>query len=346
MHTPAISIIVPVYNNEDDVQDCLDSIAAQTYTNWEAVCVDDGSTDTSGILLDQMAARDPRFKVVHQVNGGVSSARNTGLKHVSAPYIIMVDSDDWLETHALETLYTSMQQNPCDMVVAGWKRVFKTKAPIISLPAMQQGMQNAIPSQLFFKVHPGPFSKLYKRDIIIAHNIRFPEGITMGEDLLFNTQYWCYTRQVYCLKEAIYNYRESNTSVTGKFESGNLPFSVYEMTVRLPYIMYEMVSSCQEGVHKMNDWSRAILAVHMVEQSWAIDDALHTKAVRKELRLISRKYYNRLASQLELADRICIRCHYCYMWCHGRTFRILGKVKRTLKRLLRTLQSGLFRSIQ
>ena len=94
--SPLISIIVPVYNVEDYIRPCLDSILAQTYTNFEAILVDDGSKDGSGSVCDEYAEKDSRFIVVHKENGGVSSARNKGLEIAKGEYIAFVDSDDWI----------------------------------------------------------------------------------------------------------------------------------------------------------------------------------------------------------------------------------------------------------
>ena len=113
---PCISIIIPVYNAGPYLGECLDSLLSQTFQDWEAICIDDGSSDESPALLDKCAAMDPRFKVVHQQNGGVSNARNRGLEHIRAPYLLLVDSDDWLEADALEQLYGSIRENGGDPV--------------------------------------------------------------------------------------------------------------------------------------------------------------------------------------------------------------------------------------
>lgn len=95
---PKVSIIVPVYNTEKYLRRCLDSIAAQTFADWECICVDDGSPDAAGAILDDYAAKDSRFVVIHQENGGVSRARNAGLDAACGEYVGFVDSDDWVES--------------------------------------------------------------------------------------------------------------------------------------------------------------------------------------------------------------------------------------------------------
>ena len=102
------SIIIPVYNVERYLRDCLNSVLGQTCHEWEAICVNDGSTDGSKFILEEYAAEDPRIKVITKNNGGLSSARNVGLERAEGDYILFLDSDDWLEGRALEILKGNM----------------------------------------------------------------------------------------------------------------------------------------------------------------------------------------------------------------------------------------------
>lgn len=99
-----LSVIIPVYNCERYLKECLDSIRAQTFKDFEAICVDDGSTDSTAAILEEFAALDPRFKVIHQPNGGQGKARNTGLDNAKGDYIAFVDADDWVEPNYFELL--------------------------------------------------------------------------------------------------------------------------------------------------------------------------------------------------------------------------------------------------
>ena len=98
------SIIIPVYNVEKYLRECLNSVLGQTFPNWEVICVNDGSTDSSASILEVFATKDNRVRIVTQPNSGLSAARNVGLKHASGEYILFLDSDDWLEVNALEIL--------------------------------------------------------------------------------------------------------------------------------------------------------------------------------------------------------------------------------------------------
>ena len=115
MSIPTVSIIIPVHNVAPYLETCLDSLLSQTFQDWEAVCIDDGSSDESPAMLDRYAARDARFKVVHQKNGGVSNARNTGLKLARGTYIQMLDPDDWAEPDMTERLLRMIESTHAEL---------------------------------------------------------------------------------------------------------------------------------------------------------------------------------------------------------------------------------------
>ncbi len=114
---PIISIIIPVYNVEKYLRRCLDSVKSQTFQDWQAICVDDGSPDKSGKILDEYAKKDKRFIVVHKDNGGLSDARNAGLSFAKGEYIMYLDSDDFIHPQTMEILYFYANKNNADMVV-------------------------------------------------------------------------------------------------------------------------------------------------------------------------------------------------------------------------------------
>ena len=120
INKPAISIIVPVYNAEKMLQTCVDSILGQKFTEWELLLVDDGSTDASAALCDSLSQEDPRIRTYHKSNGGVSSARNLGIRKSGGEYLYFADSDDTLVPETLEELYREAAAQSADMVVCGF----------------------------------------------------------------------------------------------------------------------------------------------------------------------------------------------------------------------------------
>lgn len=123
---PKISIIVPVYKAEPYLHRCVDSILAQTFTEWELILVDDGSPDQSGKICDEYAKKDQRVKVIHKVNGGVSSARQKGLDEARGEYTIHADPDDWAEPNMLEELYNEASKKEADMVMCDFICEYKS----------------------------------------------------------------------------------------------------------------------------------------------------------------------------------------------------------------------------
>lgn len=111
-----VSVIIPVYNVEKYLEECVDSVLAQTYTDWEAILVDDGATDSSGRMCDAYAAKDPRIRVIHRENGGLSAARNTGLKAARGEYVYFLDSDDYIEPDTLALLLKTAEREQADVV--------------------------------------------------------------------------------------------------------------------------------------------------------------------------------------------------------------------------------------
>lgn len=117
---PAVSIIVPIYNAEKYLQKCIDSVLSQTFKDWECILVDDGSPDRCGEICDEYAKNDNRFKVIHQVNGGVSSARQIGHDLANGEYTIHIDPDDWVEPTMIEELYSKARSEDSDMVICDY----------------------------------------------------------------------------------------------------------------------------------------------------------------------------------------------------------------------------------
>lgn len=187
---PTITIIVPVYNVEAYVRKSLQSIADQTFTDWECIVVDDGSTDGSGAICDEFAARDPRFRVIHQENKGLSGARNTGLAVAQGRYIGFLDSDDYIHPDMYQVLVTAIEQTHSDMAVVNTRKVNNLDEPFQPNPPIEYCIMNR--EQFFHHWFVEPFvskwdalvwNKLYKHELIGSQ--RFV-AMNPGEDYEFN----------------------------------------------------------------------------------------------------------------------------------------------------------------
>lgn len=180
-----ISIIIPVYNVEKYIEECLNSIIKQTYKNIEIILVDDGSTDRSGIICDQYAKIDKRINVLHKENFGVSNARNTGLRLKKGKYFIFIDSDDWLEPNMIESLYNNLKNNQVDISICNYYiNSTKRKTDIQNKKLIKNNLKEMY-ENLFDENSFGGYlwNKLIKSNI--ADNLFLDEDIKIEEDVIF-----------------------------------------------------------------------------------------------------------------------------------------------------------------
>ena len=181
-----ISIIIPIYNVEKYMEKCLNSVVNQTYNNIEIILIDDGSKDKSREICDNYAKKDNRIKVVHKENNGVSSARNTGIDMSKGKYITFIDSDDYIDTDYIETLYKLCTRNDADIAICGVKdedfdgNVVNESNEIKKKLNKKEMLKELLSEQHFFGVC---WAKFYKKDII--GNIRFNENMKIAEDFEF-----------------------------------------------------------------------------------------------------------------------------------------------------------------
>ena len=186
-----ISIIVPVYNVKDYLLTCLNSIAAQTFTDWECIIVDDGSTDGSGELCDQFAATDPRFQVIHQQNMGLPGARNSGLDVAQGEYIGFVDSDDYIHPEMYQVLLDGILKNGADLSIVFARHVTSLDEEFLPNPPIEYRLMNREQTFHYWFVETSSWmelvwNKLYRRDFLSRYGLLFPPVKTIAEDYLFS----------------------------------------------------------------------------------------------------------------------------------------------------------------
>ncbi|MEC6747645.1 glycosyltransferase family 2 protein [Marinilactibacillus sp. XAAS-LB27] len=208
-----ISVIVPVYNSEKFIARTINSILSQTYSDFEVLVINDGSTDLSLDVCIKLSDIDSRIRVFDQRNSGVSVARNNGIKNAKGKFIVFVDSDDYIEKNALEILVSNFR-NVNSMVIYGFY-IQDVKNNISNL----KNKGNEIPKVLskkefsnnFWKYYDegltnSPCNKLYSSSIIKNNNITFPTGIKMGEDIIFNINYFKHINEFRIIDHYLYNY--------------------------------------------------------------------------------------------------------------------------------------------
>lgn len=210
---PAISIIIPVYNVKQWLARAVESLQAQTFSDFELLLVDDGSTDGSGALCDQIAAHDTRIRVIHQKNAGAAAARNRAIEQAQGNYLYFMDGDDWCDAVMLADMYQVAESNDLDLLVTGFyietyydtDKFYQEKrnAPD-RIFATQEEFRNAAYELFDAQLLYAPWNKLYRRAYLMEKNIRFPE--TFWDDLPFNLDVMRDVEQVGCLDGHYYHF--------------------------------------------------------------------------------------------------------------------------------------------
>lgn len=225
-----ISIIVPVYNVETYLKQCIDSLLNQTYQNIEIILVDDGSPDNSGKMCEDYASKYSNIKVIHKENAGLGMARNTGLEHVNGTYVAFFDSDDWAEVDLIERLYKGLKQSCCDVCKGGYKRVTDS-GDIVAVRGFENELfegkaakEEMLPRMIGScpekqdSIEMSACGTLYRVSNIIEHDLRFPsERELISEDLVFNIDYMQYADGACTISYCGYNYRINLNSITKKY---------------------------------------------------------------------------------------------------------------------------------
>ena len=239
---PKISIIVPVYNVDRYLENCINSIINQSFYNFELILIDDGSEDDSGKICDNYAKKDKRIKVIHKKNEGVSRARNIGIDLSKGKYIMFCDSDDFVKRDWCKGLYDLQKNNLNSICLCGFTTInFRgNKCEYIDKVLDKNKKINHINIKDFFLLYEkhlvnSPCNKIYESQIIKKNNIKFNENITLGEDLLFNLKYFEFVKgDIVVLNECKYNYiLRDNESLDNKYYKDL--FGIYTMLYKSIY---------------------------------------------------------------------------------------------------------------
>jgi glycosyltransferase involved in cell wall biosynthesis len=247
---PMLSIIVPVYNVSCFLNKCVASILAQTFTDYELILVDDGSTDNSGEICDSFAAQDKRIRVIHKANNGVVSARKAGISVARGKYAGYVDGDDWIDPHMYESMVKYMDEYDCDMVMCDVEHEnkylpFSSGETYLDIEGgyydRAKMERDVLPKMLYtghfykFGIYPVIWNKLYKREKLIKHQMAVNDIIRIGEDAACVYPYIFEAESMYFIKNmSLYHYRRSQNQMTASYD--NLHFERFKS-------LYEFFSS-------------------------------------------------------------------------------------------------------
>lgn len=223
MSNPKISIIVPIYNMEQYLRKCLDSILAQTLADYECWLIDDGSTDASPAICDDYAARDARFRVVHKENAGVSAARNTGLDNARGELLGFIDPDDWVAPTFVETAVSEMAD--ADILCFGsvWHKDNGETMEALPVQGRADGWDEIRETLqcLRYKTHGWnnmgfAWNKVFRRELMEGMGLRFVDGLSVSEDEVFVLAYCLKAHSFKTIPTPLYHYTYKPTGLTHK----------------------------------------------------------------------------------------------------------------------------------
>lgn len=322
---PLLSVIVPVYNSEKYICECVESILAQKFRDFELILVDDGSKDSSSDICDSFASRDSRVTVLHKKNGGVVSARKAGINAAKGKYAAFVDSDDWIEKDMYELMIQHMEEYNCDLVMCGVDHcdndVFLTSGSTHSVIGGGYFDRAAIEKEILpkmiysgsffsFGLYPVMWNKLYKRELLAKHLADVHDSIRIGEDAACVYPYIFESNSLYFIKDReLYHYRRAHPQMTSSYDS--LLFSGFKALYGLLsasdiakseyggqlnyYFAYLMKTAVANELKKSNKLplSKKLSNIKAISQ-FATDAGFLDKLSADSLSLMHRIYFNLL----------------------------------------------------
>lgn len=259
-----VSIIVTVFNNCKYIKSCIDSILCQDYTNFELICVNDGSTDESLDILNEYAKNNQNIKIISKQNGGPGSARNAGLDIANGEYVIFIDGDDAIGSdktttgHELSTVINLIEQNKVDLVVCPISVTYETnlelKASDDTYYSIKKEGKEIISNVDLSSFHVSPCSKVFKRKLIEEYHLRFPVGI-LYEDAYWHYCYCAIAKTVYFTKKNFYHYFRHEGSIMNRTFAKSVDMSIQHLYIAEKiYIFYFALNkqvTCKKLLEKM-----------------------------------------------------------------------------------------------
>ena len=325
---PLISIIIPVYNMQKFLKECLDSVFSQSFKDFEVICIDDGSSDNSLEILNSYKQKDARIVIISKNNEGQGIARNKGLEIARGKYVMFVDSDDWLEPNALEKLYNKMEKDDCDVLLFCVYRVENKTGVKSQYPYAVKylhGFENKVfePKEVassIFYIPAYPF-KIYKKSILDKLNYRYEKG-TFWEDHLPHFIVLSQSKRISILNEYIYNYRVHENSSTANAQ-------------KHADIIFENFLRCENVLKNYDNWEifKPYFAARKIKVAFNYFDKINAedrkkwyKNMRKLFCYINKNYRKEISQidfNLSMFNKVCIMPFWVY--------QLYTKISKTIK---------------
>ena len=229
MTAPKISIIIPVYNVEKFLRQCLDSIVNQTMREIQIICVNDGSMDNSRTILHEYADRDSRIIVIDKPNGGLSAARNAAYPHIQGKYTLFVDSDDWIALDLCEKTFAKAERSDADIIFFFWQEEPEQKKKCANFLQIPPQDTTTVQEKIPLLERGYIWNKLWRSDFLFDNHLTFPEGLYF-EDILFSWQGITKARRIFVIPEHFYHHRDNPHSVVNSCnKTGFDTIPIYKM---------------------------------------------------------------------------------------------------------------------
>lgn len=329
-----ISVIVPVYNVEKYLNRCVDSIINQTYSNLEIILIDDGSTDTSGQICDEYKEKDERVYVIHQINGGLSVARNTGIDNANGNYLTFVDSDDLIHPQYIETLYKVIKKDNSDIVIADYERFDEFNKIDLEINDGTKYESNLLSNNeiltsfIQLKNNSRFVSscwKLFKKEVI--GNIRFPKG-RLFEDEFTVYKFIYNANKISIIDKILYFYYVNPKSITNNLNYNKM-FDHFDA-------MFEQ--SCFFEKNKLNDLYKKSILNFLNSNSWQIVEYRKNKSLINKHKLEKlNSNYLMLFKKAKKLKIISFKDNYDFYVIANSKFILFYRIKRIIYKILKIM---------
>lgn len=245
-----ISIIIPIYNTSEYLEECIKSIINQTYKDFEIILINDGSTDNSLSICQYYESHDNRIRLLNQKNSGVSKTRNHGLNYVQGEWVLFVDSDDYILPNALETMFNLAQQNMSDIILCNAYKLCNGK-----YQSLFKLSNETKPIKVVDIKHFALWGYLFKVKIIKNNNIKFIDNLAYSEDLLFITNIIPFCKNITYCNSHVYVYRVNPTSACNSINSKKIYHQIYaaNQLISLTKEYYEDKQDSNYLIHKISE---------------------------------------------------------------------------------------------
>lgn len=295
-----VSVIVPIYNVSTYLKECIESICRQSFRNLEIILVDDGSTDSSGMICDNYAKQDARIRVIHKPNGGLVSARKAGLSASTGNYILCVDGDDWIEPDMVFCMLDAALQENTDIVLCGFFENTGDMEKIVRhgvLPgrydkaAMKEEIYPDMLGSGFFeqKIFPHMWGKLFQRECLFRFQMQVDDRLTMGEDVVCVWACLMSVHSIFIMTESLYHYRQTTGSMIKQISSRTRECESYRLlyqSIKVALEEYLPMYHLREQIRRYMLFDMVPRAETLYEGFETLDYLFPFPRVRKGMRIV------------------------------------------------------------